>query len=189
AWSPTAPGLGLLFAPLTALAGPVVAFNIAYLLAPAASAWTAFLLARYLTGSLWASIIAGYLFGFSDAVLRQIWPGNLNLSAVFLFPLFALVIVRHVRGDLAGRGLAWRLGLLVAFQLTISTEFLLLVTIAVVACLGLGYASYRELRPRIVSALAPVAAGYALSVLFALPFVYYLLTDYRAADLVPNIKI
>src|SRR5262249_1691606 len=64
-----------------------------------------------------------------------------------------------------------------------------LVTIAVVACLGLGYASYRELRPRIVSALAPVAAGYALSVLFALPFVYYLLTDYRAADLVPNIKI
>src|SRR5438876_905956 len=61
AWTPTAPGLGLAASPVTALFGPVVAFNVVALLLPAVSAWTAYLLCRYLTGSLWASVVGGYL--------------------------------------------------------------------------------------------------------------------------------
>ncbi len=189
AWTPSAPGLSLLFAPLTALAGPVAAYNIACVLAPAASAWTGYLLCRYLTGSLWAAVVGGYLFGFSDAELRQIGPGNLNLSSVFLFPLIALVTVRYVRGELSGRGLAWRLGALIAFQITISTEFAVMATIGLAAGLVLAYAFERGFRLRLRSALAPIAAAYGLALVFAAPFTYYLLVDFESGAVDTHIRI
>ncbi len=106
----SAPGLALAFSPLTVLVGPIVSYNVAGILLPALSAWTGYLLCRYLTRSTWASLVGGYLFGFSTANLRQISPGNVNLSAVFLFPLVALVVLKYLRRELSGRGLAWRLG-------------------------------------------------------------------------------
>src|SRR5437762_8617443 len=55
AWTATVPGLAIAFAPVTLLFGPDVSFNVAELLMPALSAFTAYLLCRRLTGSLWAS--------------------------------------------------------------------------------------------------------------------------------------
>ena len=46
-------------------------FNVAELLVPAVSAFTAYLLCRHLTRSLWASLVGGYLFGFSSYMLGQ----------------------------------------------------------------------------------------------------------------------
>ena len=51
------------------------------------------------------------------------------MTAVFGLPLVALVVIRYVRGDLEARGLAWRLGVLLAIQLWLSTEFALTVTL------------------------------------------------------------
>ena len=61
-WSTTIPGLALLFAPVTLLAGAIVAYDVAAVLLPALAAWTAYLLCRYLTGALWPSLVGGYLF-------------------------------------------------------------------------------------------------------------------------------
>ena len=180
AWTPSAPGLALAFAPLTALIGPIASYNVAGVLMPALSAWTGYLLCRYLTRSVWAGVVGGYLFGFSTAVLRQVDPGNINLSAVFVFPLIALVVLRHLRGDLGGRALAWRLGVLIALQLTISTEFTATVTIALAASLALAFAFVRELRPGLRSALGPIAAGYGLAAVLAAPFLYYLLAHFES---------
>src|SRR5262249_29858274 len=115
-WATSVPGLAIPLGPLTWLAGPVVSYNVAALLLPALDAWTAFLLCRYLTGSLWASLVGGYLFGFSAYVVAQSL-GHPHMSAVFLLPLVALAIVRFVRGGLTARGLAWRLALLLGWQL------------------------------------------------------------------------
>lgn len=189
AWTPSAPGLAFVFSPLTALVGPVAAFNAAGVLLPALSAWTAYLLCRYLTGSMWAALVGGYLFGFSAANLRQVSPGNINLSAVFLFPLIALVVLRHLRSELTSRGLAWRLGVLLAFQLTISTEFTVMVTLAIVSSLLLAFWLAPDLRPRVRRAVAPIAAGYAVAALIASPFVYYLLFHFDSSPVVNDIKI
>ena len=51
AWSTPVPGLSIPLAPVTLLFGPVVTWNVVALLAPALSAWTAFLLCRHLTGA------------------------------------------------------------------------------------------------------------------------------------------
>ena len=41
AWTPSAPAIALVFSPLTALVGPIASYNVAGVLLPALSAWTA----------------------------------------------------------------------------------------------------------------------------------------------------
>jgi hypothetical protein len=188
AWTPSAPGLASVFAPLTALVGPVASYNAAMLLMPAVSAWTGYLLCRYLTGSVWAAVVGGYLFGFSTASLRQIQPGNLNLAAVFLFPLIALVVVRFLRGELQRRALVWQLGVLLAFQLTISTEFAAEVTGALIVSLGCGYLLVADLRARIRSSVPAILCAYGVGALIVAPFTYYLLSDFHSSTIVGNLK-
>ena len=67
------------------------------MLVPALAAFTAYLLCRHLTRSLWASLVGGYLFGFSSYMLGQ-EQGHLHMTAVFLLPLIALAVVRYVAG-------------------------------------------------------------------------------------------
>ena len=40
-------------------------------------------------GSLWASVIGGYVFGFSSYMIGHQAAGHLNLTGVFLIPLVA----------------------------------------------------------------------------------------------------
>src|SRR5580765_6939633 len=119
AWPTMAPGLVLAFAPLTLLLGPVASYDVAMVLMPALSAWTAFLLCRHVTRSAWPSLAGGYIFGFSAYELGHL-QGHIQLSSVFLVPLVALVVLRYVEGSLMGRGLAVRLGTLIGLELTFS---------------------------------------------------------------------
>jgi hypothetical protein len=177
-WTTSVPGLALAFSPVTLLFGPDVSYNVAALLLPALAAWCANLLCRYLTGSSWASLVGGYLFGFSSYMLGHEVAGHLNLMGVFVLPLVALAIVRYVRGDLGGLGLAWRLGLLLALQLTISTEVLLTLTIMLALALLVGLAFLRDERRRLLASLGPIAAGYVLAGAVTAPFLYYLHQGY-----------
>jgi hypothetical protein len=176
AWTLSVPGLAIVFSPITVLFGPVASYNLAALLMPVLSAWTAYILCRYLTRSIWASVIGGYLFGFSTAMLRQQLYGHLPVTAVFLLPLVALVVVRYVRRDLGARGLAWRLGVLLALQLWLSTEFALTLTLVLALGLVLAFLLVPGERRRLLSALPPIVSAYALGAVFAAPLVYYALT-------------
>jgi hypothetical protein len=178
AWVTDVPGLALVFAPLTWLAGPIASYDTAAVLAPALSAWTAYLLCRYLTRSLWPSLVGGYLFGFSSYSVAHL-IGHLNLVSVFLLPLVALVVLRYVDGELDGRGLVVRLGPLLAFQVTLSTEIAFTLTLALATCLVLGFLFAPALRPRVVSALGPLAGAYALCGALASPLLYYALRDFH----------
>jgi|1186.fasta_scaffold01056_8 hypothetical protein len=173
AWVTSVPGLAIPFSPITLLFGPDVSYNVAAVLLPALSAWTAYLLCRYVTRSTWASVVGGYLYGFSSYVLGHQFAGHLNLTSVFLVPLMALVILRYVRGDLGARGLAWRVGLLIALQAYISTEISITATLMLLLGLALAFAVAPEARPRIRSSLRPLAAGYLLAGVLAAPLVYY----------------
>ena len=117
---------------------------------PALAAFTAYLLCRHLTRSLWAALVGGYLFGFSSYMLGQ-QQGHLHMTAVFLLPLIALATIRYLQGELDGRGFAWRLGVLFGLQFWLSTE--LLVTAALALALGA--------RPRLRAAPARRGRGSA----------------------------
>jgi hypothetical protein len=181
-WATSIPGLALAFSPLTLMFGPTASYNVAALLMPALAAFTAYLLCRHLTRSTWAAIAGGYIFGFSSYVLGQ-ELGHMHASSVFLLPLLALVVVRFVEGDLDGRGLALRLGVLFALQLSFSTEILFTASLALVVALALAFVFIRTVRPRIQAIMRPLAGAYALAVVLASPFVYYALTGFESGSI------
>jgi hypothetical protein len=176
AWATSVPGLAIVLAPVTLLFGPVLAYNVASVLAPAVAAWTGFLLCRRLTGgAAWPSLAGGYLFGFSTYVLSAELT-HIFSAAVFLLPVVALLVVRFVEGDLTGRGLALRLGPVLAGQILISTEILFTLTLALGISLALALALVPDVRGRIARLLAPLAAAYGLAALITAPFLYYVAT-------------
>ena len=54
------PLAGIALAPITLLAGPVAAYNIGMLIAPALSAWSAYILCRLISGRFWPALVGGY---------------------------------------------------------------------------------------------------------------------------------
>ena len=121
AWTTAIPGPSVALAPLTWLAGPVVSYNVLALLSPSLGAWTAFLLCRRLTRSVWASIAGGWVFGFSSYELGHL-RGQLNLTLVFLVPLIALLVVRAADGTVSRRRFVAGMTALLAGQFLISVE-------------------------------------------------------------------
>src|SRR3954464_3539939 len=131
AWTTSIPGIALALAPVTLAAGPVVAYHVAAILMPALAAWTAFLLCRRVVSRTWPALVGGYLFGFSSYMLGQTF-GHMHMTSVFLLPLVPLLILRHLDGEIGDRHLAVLLGVLLAAQLSLSTEVALTLTIALV---------------------------------------------------------
>jgi hypothetical protein len=185
AWTVPVPGLALPLAPLTALAGPVVAFNTAMILMPALAAWTAFLLCRYMCKAFWPSLAGGCLFGFSSYFLGH-EEGHLNLTAVFPVPLVALVALRHMDGRIGSRRLALSLGLLLAAQFSLSTEVTATLTLALLGSCAIAFGTVPSVRGRIRSLVAPVAAGYAIAAVLVSPLLYYVVTDFTSGLLGPT---
>jgi hypothetical protein len=120
-WVTAVPGPSVLAFPLTWTAGPVVTYNVLAVLAPALAAWTAFLLAEWLTGRFWPALLAGYVFGFSAYEIAQT-SGHLNLTLVFLVPLLGLLGARRFAGELSRVRFVVLLAIALAVQLLISAE-------------------------------------------------------------------
>jgi hypothetical protein len=172
AWVSSIPGLALLAAPLTLLAGPAVAFNVLAVVLPAVAAWTAFLLCRYLTHSFWPSLAGGYLFGFSSYELGQS-GGHMHLTSVCLVPLVALVILRFIRGSLSARRFALYLGVLLAFQLSFSTEVIFTLTLATIVTLVVAFVLVSSLRGTLSTLVLPLAAAYGVAAVLTAPLLVY----------------
>ncbi len=179
AWATSVPALAILFAPFTLLFGPTASFNLAAMLMPAVAAWTGYLLCRSVTRSVFASIFGGYLFGFSSYMLGQ-EQGHLHMTAIFLVPLAPLVLLRYLREELDGRGLAWRLGLLFGLQAWISTEILATLIFGLAVGLALAYWLVPGTRARIATLARPFGGAALLAVVLSSPLLYYLVTDFQS---------
>jgi hypothetical protein len=178
-WVTSVPGLALLFAPLTFLVGPIVSYDVAAIVLPALGAWTAFLLCRYVTGKIWPAVVGGYLFGFSSYVIEHAGDGHLNLTAVFLLPLAALLALRFLDGTIAGGTFLAAFALLLAFQLLFSTEISVTLALALAVALVLAFVFVRTHRARVRALALHVAGAYAVAAVLAGPFLYYIVIGYR----------
>jgi hypothetical protein len=173
AGSTAMPGPSLALAPVTALFGPVVSYNLLCLAAPALSAWTAFLLSRRVTGRFAPSLVGGYLFGFSTYELGQL-SGHPNLAFVALVPVAVLLVVRRVAGDLSPRRFVLFLTAVLIGQFLVSTEVAL--TLALFGGLALLLAialAGESTRQSVVRTTMQVGAAYLLSAIPLAPYLYY----------------
>lgn len=117
--------------PVTVLFGPLVAFNVLVVLAPATSALVAFLVFRRYSGSQLACFLGGLFYGFSPFVLNDLADGHLHVTTL-VFPPLVLLLLDDIavsrRGSAPRRGLL--LGLVLAAQALTSLEVLAMVVLA-----------------------------------------------------------
>ncbi|MBB5374318.1 glycosyltransferase family protein [Acidocella aromatica] len=173
-WRTSVPFAALLSFPITVLGGAVLSYNLLSLMAPVLSAWTAFLLVRYLTRDWAAALVGGYLFGFSSYESGQL-QGHLNLDLTFLIPLAILLCVRRIRRQMGRTGFVIGLAVIFLVQLGLSSEIL-----ATLVFLGvITWAIFLACAPKADRlglwrlAIDIVFAGMVMTIL-AVPFLFYL---------------
>lgn len=174
-WMPIA---GFLAWPITRTLGPVAAYNLLTLPMIPLAAWSAFLLCRYLTRSWWASLVGGYLFGFSGYMAFYLWVGSADLIVVFAIPLSVLVVLRALNGDLSSRSLILCLTTLLVGQFLLFTEIFASATIFGAITYLLAIIIYpEESRARLRAMLGPILASYALALLILSPYIYLIFSE------------
>jgi hypothetical protein len=171
AWVTSMPGPSMLLAPVTLTLGAEVTFNLLSFAAPALAAWTAFLLCRHVTGKVPASLLGGFLFGFSPYMLNQL-RGAPQLALIALVPLMALLVLRHAEGSLSDRRFAFALTAVFTAQILTSTEILATSVLFGAVVLVAAYAIFRELRERLRRTGLLVGAALAATAVIASPLLY-----------------
>ena len=182
AWVTAVPLLAILAAPLTLTLGPVISYNLLAVALPALAATSAFVLCRYLTGSWWASLAGGYLFGFSAYVLGHTM-GHPGQTAVFLVPLVALTVLQFLDGRIGRGRLALQLGVLLGLQPYLSTELLATLVVCLVASLLVAYLLVPAVRPGLRDGALALLAALGVAVVVAAPMLAYALTGFHTSSI------
>ena len=167
--------LGLLLAPVTVTAGPVAAFDVAVLLAPALSALGAFALCRRHVTWLPAAFAGGLCYGFGPFLTGDLRYGHLDLTWLVLPPLIfwcldALLVRGTRRPILTGAVL----GALVVAQFFVSTEMLAITALtAALSAIVMSLGWPRSVVPSLVAARRGLLiAAVIVVVALAYPFWY-----------------
>jgi hypothetical protein len=161
----------LVFAPVTALFGATVSYDLLSNLAIGFSAWTAYLAIRRLTRHRASAFLGGTVYGFSGYMAGQALAHGALLVAVL--PPIALLLVDDIRQGRRPLLKAGILGLACAAQLLIHEE-LLASTLLFSLLVGVLFAW--RLRPTLATAaqfVRPVAVGLGLFLVLGVPLVAY----------------
>lgn len=115
----------LLASPVTALFGPVAAFNVLVTLVPVVNGWCMFVFLRKVTRFVPGQLIASLLFALSPYVVHDDPYGHFNIDLLFFPPLalwclYDLLVDRRHRPAMVGLGL----GALGVAQFFTGTEIL-----------------------------------------------------------------
>ena len=171
AWVTTVPLLGLVMAPITIAAGPVLSYNLLTLAAPALAGWAAYFLCLELCELPLAALFGGFLFAFSSYEAAQSLD-HLNLDFIALFPLILLVALRRVRGRTGRGGTALWLGLLLGGECLISEELLATFCLFSGIAFLLVYAVEPVRRPILRALALDIACAVPLALLLAAPLLW-----------------
>jgi hypothetical protein len=174
AWIASLPGAAILAWPITRAFGPVASFNALSFLALPAAAFAAFLLCRHLTGRNRASIIGGYVFGFSPYFFGQL-QHHLVLILAFPIPLAVLLTARLLEGHPRRRVFVVLMAFVLALQIGFSLELFATMTAVGIIALAIGFAVGPEhWRVAVRGVTGPLAMSYALAAVLVAPYWYYL---------------
>ena len=160
--------LSLVAMPLEKLFSPAATFNLMVLASFVLSGLAAYHLCRALTQNHWAAIVGGAIFAFAPNRLGHAMAGWLPQMTVYLYPWYALLLIRTLRRPTLRRSVG--LGLLAGVAATVYVMhiayFLVPLTLVIV---GAGLVQRRrtffeERRGRYLG------LAFAISLAIALPF-------------------
>ncbi len=127
-WTTSIPVLSVLFWPLTQVFGPVASFNTITLLDMVLAPFGMYLILKRFFKNTFASVIGGYIYGYSSYELAQQTLGHINLTTIapmaFMILIGAQLFEEKVNNGPTLR--RWMLGgaltLMLVFQFLISEE-------------------------------------------------------------------
>lgn len=185
AWAPvglnitaatTTPLLALLAWPITALAGPIVAFNVVSIATPALAATSGYVFAGAFTKRWGVALVAGWIFGFSTYVFAALL-GHLQTDFIAFVPLAFFAVVQRAAGKLSFVGFVLVLTVVISAQFLISLEtfvteaiFLFIFTVVTEASQSGGIA--RLIRLRTNNLIFGLVVAYMVVVVVMAPFIY-----------------
>jgi hypothetical protein len=175
-WVTSVPTVALLMLPVTLLWDAAISWNVIALAAPVVAAWTTFLLVRYITRDFCASLVGGYIFGFSTYELAHLL-GHLNLYLDFVPPLLVLVALLRLQARIGATGFIASVAALLLLQIGVSTE--ILATTGVFSAMAwLVFVPFADAagRRRLWLLARESAIASAVTALLAAPFLYYVVT-------------
>lgn len=168
--------VGLVLAPVTWVAGPVVSLNVALTLCPALSAWAAWVACRPLVRWQPAAVAAGFLYGYSPFVVDNLALGHVSIALLVVPPLLVRVGHRLLLGPPSGRlrcGVA--VGALVALQFLLSSEVLAVVAIVGIPAAAVAWLAAGARRPPGAELARALGAGALVgALLLAAPVWFFL---------------
>ncbi len=174
AWGTSIPLASMLASPLTLALGLVATYNILCLISLPLNGLAAFLLCRCITRDYAASLIGGYIFGFSPFMLGQLICGHLHMMLVFSIPLSAYLALRRLGEEINRRTFTLLLSLLLVAQFLLSLEVFATMTMfgAFALLSGLSFSSDRSDK-QILGLLTSVACAYGIAMIVVSPYLYY----------------
>ena len=166
-------GNQLLFAPVYLLTkNPILASNFVILSSFVLCALTVYLLVRYVTGSPWASAVAGMVFAFAPVRLSQL--GHMQLLSMYWMPMIVLFLYRYLEtrkwSELLGFSTA------VAMQILCSL-YLGYMALLVAFCFFLGITITR---PQLLK--VKVLGGLVLGAILVCTVLFPVVTQYRKLE-------
>jgi hypothetical protein len=171
-WTTSMPGPSVLLAPVTLVFAPAVTWNTIQLMAPALSAWTAFLLCRHVTGKALPSLIGGYVFGFSPYVLAHLTGGPF-LALIALLPALVLLVIRRLEDSLSPRRFVVGMTATLIGQFLISTEVLATATLFGAIAIVIAYWLFPAGRRSLARMTLELGVAYLAMAVLISPFLYY----------------
>lgn len=170
--STTVPGAALVIAPVTLLFGPVVSWNVLMLASPVLAAFFAFLLCRYITRSFAASLVGGYLFGFSAYMLGQLL-GHLHVVLIFPIPAAVHLTLRLIDGRIGPRRFIGLMALTMVALLSFSTEAALMFVVLGGVAFAIAFVLAPIARGRLTAAIKPILLAGVVAAVVTSPVIYY----------------
>jgi hypothetical protein len=178
AWATTTPSVSLLMWPITATVGPITAFNLTLILAPPASAWATFILARRLTGKFWPALLGGAVFGFCGYEISHEASGQPNLTVTLLIPLMAYLVLRWWDGSLGRRGFLIWMALALATEFYTFVEAFTDLTLIAPFALIIGYLVVaKDARRKVLRLAVDLVIAYVGAIVLTAPYLYYALAN------------
>ncbi len=174
AWATIVPLAAVAALPVTWSSGPVAAYNVLCLLAPALAGWSAFVLCRWVTHSYWPSIAGGWVFGFSSYIVAALLT-HLDVALVFPVPLAVWLVLRRLHDDIALGRFVTGLAILIAAQFLFFAEVAASATFAGAIAFTLALAfTDADTRRGLWELVQPIGAAYAIAAIIVSPYLYYM---------------
>ena len=172
AWATSVPSLAVLAWPVTALWGPVVAFNVLTILAPILAASFAYLMCRQFGSKVIPALIGGMLFGFSSYEIGQL-RGHLNLDFIAGVPLIVWLGTVRYQNMLRFWPFVLGMGTVLTFQLGVSSEIFATATFFGVIFFMLAYILVKDERSALGLLARDVGVAFGICLALSAPFLYY----------------